>query len=66
MSIRQSMFLRTNKAATVNEAAKLSKASLQKKRKRDSAEKAIPVEVLPEITPLEGTPAVDVSAADTV
>ena len=67
MSIRQSMFLRTNKAATVNEAAKLSKASLQKKRKRDSAEKAIPVEVLPDlVTPLVGTPAVDVSAADTV
>ena len=52
-------------AATLSQAAKLSKASSQKKRKRDT-EKTVPVEVLPETTPLVETPAVGIPSADII
>ena len=54
--------MRTHKAATQNQAARLSKASSKKKRKRDSAEKTAPVEVHPKTT----LPARTTAAADTV
>ena len=62
ISVKQSMFMRTHKAATQGQAARLFKASSKKKRKRDSAEKTVPVEVDLETTPPVGTTA----AADTV
>ena len=65
-SIRLNMFMRTNKAATLNEAAKFSKASSQKKRKRDFVKKTVPVKVLQETTSSVGTPTVDVPSAEIV
>ena len=61
ISVKQSMFMRTHKAATQSQAAKLSKASSKKKRKRDSAEKTAPVEVhLEAAPPVETTAAADI------
>ena len=60
------MFIETNKSVTLNEATKFSKASSLKKRKRDSVEKTIPMEVLQETTSSVGTPAEDVPSAKIV
>ena len=60
------MFMKTNKAATLNEAAKFLKASSQKKRNRESTEKTVPVKVLQETAPSVETPAVDIPSAEIV